>query len=210
VTVPVTVKHRLGVDDDDPRTRLFSFVETQARAGTTHFIVHARKAWLSGLSPKENRQVPPLDYELVAELKRSHPDLTIILNGGLDLESASRELPRFDGVMLGRAAYETPSLLLEVDRRIFGEAAPVRSQHQAALDFRPYLVEHLSHGRALHAVTRHMLGLFAGMPGARAYRRVLSEKGPRAVGPGAIAVFEDAVAAVAQVQAVEPVPASAG
>ena len=98
--------------------------------------------------------------------------------------------------MLGRAAYETPSLLLEVDRRIFGEAAPVRTQHQAARDFRLYLIEHLAHGRALHAVTRHMLGLFAGMPGARMYRRILSERGPRAMGPGAIAVFDEAVAAV--------------
>src|SRR5262245_27957523 len=140
VSVPVTVKHRLGVDDDDPRERLFSFVDRLAKAGTTTFVVHARKAWLKGLSPKENRDLPPLDYEIVAELKRSRPDLEIILNGGIaGLDIAEKELTRVDGVMLGRAAYHEPALLLDVDRRFFDHAAPVRTADEAAGDFRPWI-----------------------------------------------------------------------
>ncbi len=194
VGVPVTVKHRLGVDDDDPRERLFSFVEAQASAGTSLFVVHARKAWLKGLSPKENREVPPLDYEIVAELKRAHPELTIILNGGIEtLDVAERELARVDGVMLGRAAYHTPGLLLDVDRRVFGEAAPSRSMPEALAAFRPYLLAHLQRGGALHAVTRHMLGAFTGQRGARMWRRTLSEKASGARGVEAIAVFDEAL-----------------
>ena len=197
VNVPVTVKHRLGVDDDDPRERLFSFVETQAKAGTTVFIVHARKAWLKGLSPKENREIPALDYEIVAELKRARPDLEIILNGGIDtLATATRELPRVDGVMLGRAAYHEPALLLQVDNMIFGDGTHVRTADQAALDFRPWMLKRLEQGASLHSITRHMLGLFAGRPGARMWRRVLSEKAPRARGVGAIAAYDEALAAV--------------
>lgn len=198
VSVPVTVKHRLGVDDDDPRDRLFSFVERIAAAGTTIFIVHARKAWLNGLSPKENREKPPLDYDIVAELKRARPDLEIVLNGGLgDLDIAAKQLPRVDGVMLGRAAYQTPALLLEVDRRFFGEMSPARTPHQAALDFRPWIVGRLDEGVPLHAMVRHMLGLFAGRPGARQWRRILSEGAPGAKGPAAIAVYDAALDAVA-------------
>lgn len=205
VKVPVTVKHRLGVDDDDPRERLFSFVETQARAGTTTFIVHARKAWLKGLSPKENREIPPLDYAIVAELKRAYPHLEIILNGGIDtLDAAARELARVDGVMLGRAAYHEPALLLEVDRRIFGDATQPRTADQAARDFRPWLVKRLEQGMPLHSMTRHMLGLFHGKPGARLWRRILSEKAPGARGPSAIAVYDEALAAV------QPAPARVG
>jgi tRNA-dihydrouridine synthase A len=197
VRVPVTVKHRLGVDDDDPRDRLFSFVETLAKAGTTTFVVHARKAWLSGLSPKENREKPPLDYDIVAELKHSRPDLEIVLNGGLaDLDQAAAELPRVDGVMLGRAAYHEPALLLDVDRRFFGDAAPARTPDQAALEFRPWILQRLGEGVPLHAIVRHMLGLFAGRPGARQWRRVLSEGAPRATGRQAIAVYDDAFACV--------------
>ena len=197
VRVPVTVKHRLGVDDDDPRDRLFSFVEQLAAAGTTIFVVHARKAWLSGLSPKENREKPPLDYDIVAELKRSRPDLTIILNGGLaDLDRAEAELSRVDGVMLGRAAYQDPALLLEVDHRFFGEEGPARTPDQAALAFRPWILERLSEGVPLHAIVRHMLGLFAGRPGARQWRRTLSEGAPRAKGVAAIAIYDAALAAV--------------
>ncbi len=197
VAIPVTVKHRLGVDDDDPHERLFSFVDTLARAGTTTFVVHARKAWLKGLSPKENRELPPLDYEIVAELKRARPDLEIILNGGLaDLDTASRELSRIDGVMLGRAAYHEPALLLHVDRRIFGEAAPIRTADEAARDFRPWIVKRLGEGVALHSITRHMLGLFAGRPGARQWRRTLSEKAPGARGVQAITVYDEALTAV--------------
>jgi tRNA-dihydrouridine synthase A len=197
VDVPVTVKHRLGVDDDDPRERLFGFVETVAQAGVTTFIVHARKAWLKGLSPKENRELPPLDYELVAELKRTRPELEIILNGGLaSLDVVARELGRVDGAMLGRAAYHEPELLLEVDARIFGEPTPPRSADQAALDFRPWILERLARGAPLHAITRHMLGLFAGRPGARQWRRILSEKAPGARRLEAIAVYDAALAAV--------------
>ncbi|HEV7691259.1 MAG TPA: tRNA dihydrouridine(20/20a) synthase DusA [Hyphomonadaceae bacterium] len=202
VSVPVTVKHRLGVDDDDPRERLFSFVEKLSKAGTTTFIVHARKAWLKGLSPKENRELPPLDYAIVAELKRARPDLEIILNGGIaNLDVAQRELaPRegtkLDGVMLGRAAYHDPAILLDVDRRFFGDTAPTRTADEAARDFRPWIEKRLGEGVPLHPITRHMLGLFAGRPGARQWRRVLSEKAPGARGLGAIAIYDEALAAV--------------
>jgi len=199
VSIPVTVKHRLGVDDDDPRTRMFSFVETVSKAGVTTFIVHARKAWLKGLSPKENREVPPLDYDIVAELKRARPDLEIILNGGLEsFDVAERELERTDGVMFGRAAYHTPALLLEVDVRIFGDTAPVRTADEVALSLRPWILKRLGEGVPLHAITRHMLGLFASRPGARQWRRVLSEKAPGARGFEAIAVYDAALAMVAR------------
>ena len=204
VTVPVTVKHRLGVDDDDPRERLFSFVETQAKAGTTHFIVHARKAWLKGLSPKENREIPELDYDIVAELKRTHPHLTIILNGGLaTLDGASRELPRVDGVMLGRAAYHEPALLLEVDARFFASEDRIRLPNEAARDFRPWIIKRLEQGMPLHSMTRHMLGLFHGKPGTRMWRRILSEKAPGARGPSAISVYDGALASIQAQQSID-------
>lgn len=197
VDIPVTVKHRLGVDDDDPRERLFSFVDTLAKAGTTTFVVHARKAWLKGLSPKENREIPPLDYEIVAELKRARPDLEIILNGGLaDLDTAARELSRFDGVMLGRAAYHDPALLMHVDARLFGKPQAFATPEDAAHAFRPWIAKQLERGVGLHSITRHMLGLFRGKPGARLWRRVLSEKAPGARGPSALAAYDEALAAV--------------
>jgi tRNA-dihydrouridine synthase A len=196
-SVPVTVKHRLGVDDDDPRDSLFSFVDIVARAGITTFIVHARKAWLKGLSPKENRELPPLDYAIVAELKRARPDLEIILNGGLaDFATATRELANVDGVMFGRAAYNAPALLLEADRRFFGSTAPVRTPDEAAASFRPWMLRRLGEGVPLHAITRHMLGLFAGRAGARQWRRILSEKAPGARGAAAIAIYDEALASV--------------
>jgi tRNA-dihydrouridine synthase A len=202
VNIPVTVKHRLGVDDDDPRERLFSFVDALARAGTTTFVVHARKAWLNGLSPKENRELPPLDYGIVADLKRARPDLEIILNGGIaSLDVAQRELAHVEGVMLGRAAYHEPALLLDVDRRFFSDPVPPRTAGQAALDFRPWIIQRLGEGVPLHAITRHMLGLFASRPGARQWRRVLSEKSPGARGPAAIHVYDEALAAVTQREA---------
>jgi tRNA-dihydrouridine synthase A len=205
VSVPVTVKHRLGVDDDDPRERLFSFVDALAKAGTATFIVHARKAWLKGLSPKENRELPPLDYSIVAELKRARPDLEIILNGGLaDLAIAERELDDVDGVMFGRAAYHTPALLLDSDRRFFGSLAPSRTPDEAAAAFRPWILRRLGEGAPLHAITRHMLGLFSGRPGARQWRRVLSEKSPGAKGAAAIAIYDEALTAV---RPLEPVTA---
>ena len=197
-SIPVTVKHRLGVDDDDPRQRLFSFVDTIASAGITTFIVHARKAWLKGLSPKENRDLPPLDYGLVADLKRERPGLEIILNGGLaTLDAAERELANVDGVMLGRAAYHEPALLLRVDRRFFGSTARARTPDEAAADFRPWILKRLEEGAGLHGITRHMLGLFASRPGARQWRRILSEKAPGARGPAAIAIYDEALEAVA-------------
>jgi tRNA-dihydrouridine synthase A len=210
VDIPVTVKHRLGVDDDDPRERLFSFVHRLAERGTHTFIVHARKAILKGLSPKDNRSVPPLDWDLVAQLKLLRPDIEIILNGGIgDLDAAMAQLPRFDGVMLGRAAYQTPGLLLEVDSRLFGDAAPVRSEVEAARTFRPWMVARLEAGVPLHAITRHMLGLFAGQPGARSWRRILSEQGPRASGPQAIEVFDRALDAVLRPARIEAVSGAA-
>jgi tRNA-dihydrouridine synthase A len=206
VSAPITVKHRLGVDDDDPRDRLFSFVDTVARAGITTFIVHARKAWLKGLSPKENRELPPLDYGIVAELKRVRPDLEIILNGGLaDLATAERELAAVDGVMFGRAAYHTPALLLDVDRRFFGFASHTSTPDEAAASFRPWIQRRLGEGAALHPITRHMLGLFAGRPGVRQWRRILSEKAPGARGASAIAIYDEALAAVRPLE-----PATAG
>ncbi len=177
--VPVTVKCRIGVDDDDPEARLFGFVETVAAAGCGVFIVHARKAWLKGLSPKENRSIPPLDYDLVARLKAARPDLVISLNGGLEtLAAAEAQLSRFDGVMLGRAAYHTPGLLGEVDNRLFGSDRIVTAQ-EAIERYRPYLARALEQGTPLHAMTRHMLGLFHGQPGARGWRRVLSSDAVR-------------------------------
>ena len=197
VDVPVTVKHRLGVDDDEPRERLFSFVETLAKAGTTTFVVHARKALLKGLSPKENREIPPLDYEIVAELKQMWPQLEIILNGGIaDIATCERELARVDGVMLGRAAYHDPALLLQVDAKLFGAGQTYASAEDAAYAFRPWIEKRLAQGVGLHSITRHMLGLFHGRPGARLWRRVLSEKAPGTRGVSALAVYDEALTAV--------------
>jgi tRNA-dihydrouridine synthase A len=177
-TISVTIKCRIGVDEQEPRAALFALVDAAAREGCRVFVVHARKAWLQGLSPKENRETPPLDYELVRALKRERPDLAIVLNGGLrDLGHGLAESAGLDGFMLGRAAYQNPALLLEVDSRVFGEAAPVASRAAAVAAFIPYIEARLSEGVRLHAMTRHMLGLFHGCPGGRAWRRVLSEQG---------------------------------
>ncbi|MEQ8405670.1 MAG: tRNA dihydrouridine(20/20a) synthase DusA [Oceanicaulis sp.] len=196
VDIPVTVKHRLGVDDQDPEKTLFAFVDTVAQSGVTSFTVHARKAWLKGLSPKENRDVPPLDYELVRRLKAERPDLEIILNGGLaDLDQALAQSAGLDGVMLGRAAYHTPWMLAEVDSRVFGRPDPVADPADAVFAYRPYVERQLEQGVKLHAITRHMLGLFAGRPGARKWRQILSENANR-TGAG-WTVVEQALAAVA-------------
>lgn len=181
VTIPVTVKCRVAVDEDPPRETLFGFVDQVADAGCEVFTVHARKAWLSGLSPKENRDIPPLDYGLVADLKAERQDLTIILNGGIKtMADAAEHLKTFDGVMLGRAAYQTPHGLLQADRLIeTGEGVDTLDMEAAleALDrYRPYMAARLEEGTRLSSMTRHMLGLFAGQPGARAWRRTLSEK----------------------------------
>jgi tRNA-dihydrouridine synthase A len=197
VRIPATVKCRIGVDDQDPEESLFRLVDLCAAAGVTTFIVHARKAWLKGLSPKENREVPPLDYPLVYRLKRERPGLTVVLNGGVaDLEEADAHLAQVDGVMLGRAAYHAPSLLGQADRRIFGAPGEDVDPFEAVERHRPYLAAALKRGVPLAAMTRHMLGLFTARPGARAWRRILTVEGVR---PGAgLEVVDRALAAVAE------------
>lgn len=198
--IEVTIKSRIGVDDQEPSEALFALVDACAREGCKSFTVHARKAWLSGLSPKENRDVPPLDYGLVHELKRERPELEIILNGGLrDLEHALMESAGLDGVMLGRAAYQTPATLLDVDPRVFGRDAVNATREAAVEAYIPYIERNLSAGVALHAMTRHLLGLFASQPGGRLWRRVLSERGVRA-GAG-IEVVREALAQVTRATA---------
>ncbi len=175
VAVPVTVKCRIGVDDQDPALALPAFAEAVKAADADALVVHARKAWLDGLSPKDNRTVPPLDYELVYALKRAHPDWPIILNGGLaDLDAAREALAHVDGVMLGRAAYQNPELLLGVDPKLFGEPAPVADAFEALEAFMPAIAAGLARGERLHDFTRHLHGLFAGRRGARAFRQVLA------------------------------------
>jgi tRNA-dihydrouridine synthase A len=175
VAIPVTVKCRLGIDEQDPEQALGIFAETVERAGADALIVHARKAWLSGLSPKENREVPPLDYHRVYRLKATHPRLAIVINGGVgSLEQASGHLDRVDGVMMGRAAYQEPWRLLAVDSALFGDAPSFSSARAAAMALVPYIERERAGGTRLHAITRHLNGLFAGVPGARAFRRQLA------------------------------------
>lgn len=206
VRIPATVKCRIGVDDQDPAESLFRLVDLSAAAGVRVFIVHARKAWLKGLSPKENRDVPPLDYPLVHRLKRERPHLTIVLNGGLaTLEQAQAELrPQgdvaLDGVMLGRAAYHEPALLGRVDRVLFGEGREVTPEAAVAA-YLPYVRARLAEGAPLARMTRHMLGLFHGRAGARTWRRILTVE---AVRPGAgVEVIVRALTAVSRPQQVE-------
>jgi tRNA-dihydrouridine synthase A len=195
VRIPVTVKCRIGIDEQDPNEALFAFAGAMKAAGTDALIVHARKAWLKGLSPRENREVPPLDYALVHRLKRLHPDLEVILNGGItSLEQAQAELGELDGVMMGRAAYQEPWRLLNVDPTFFGQPAPFATAKAAGVALIPYLERELSKGARLHSITRHVLGLFRAVPGARAFRRHLATE---AVKPGAgAAVMADALALV--------------
>ena len=198
--VPVTIKCRIGVDDQEPRAALFALVDACARAGCTTFIVHARKAWLSGLSPKENRDVPPLDYALVRELKQEWPERSVVLNGGLRaVEHALSESAGLDGAMLGRAAYQNPAILLGVDPLVFGAPAPCGSRVEAVMNFFPYIEHELRAGLRLHAMTRHMLGLFHGQPGGRQWRRTLSTRASQH-GAG-VDVVLDALAAVQQPRA---------
>jgi tRNA-dihydrouridine synthase A len=176
VSVPVTVKCRIGIDAQDDEAGLARFVAVVADAGCRTFIVHARKAWLEGLSPKENREVPPLDYARVYRLKAARPDLGIVLNGGIaDLDAAEAHLQHVDGVMLGRAAYQTPYILADVDRRFFGIKAPPLTRTQAIEALLPHIARHLQAGGRLNNVARHVLGLYHGQPRARAFRRHLSE-----------------------------------
>jgi tRNA-dihydrouridine synthase A len=184
VAVPVTVKCRIGIDDQDSEAGLTRFIGTVADAGVRLFIVHARKAWLKGLSPKENREVPPLDYERVYRLKAARPDLTIVINGGIEtLAASAAHLAHVDGVMLGRAAYQTPYLLADVDRALFDRQAPVLSRGEVLARLVPYVRDHLAAGGRLNSVTRHILGLYHGQPRARLFRRHLSEHGV-GEGPG--------------------------
>jgi tRNA-dihydrouridine synthase A len=196
VSVPVTVKCRLGIDEQDPEASLEAMTLAVKAAGAAVLIVHARKAWLQGLSPRENRDIPPLDYERVYRLKDAHPDLTIVINGGVkNLAEAQAHLQRVDGVMLGRAAYQEPWRLLDVDPCIFGEVAAANSAREAALALIPYIEREIARGTRLHSITRHMHGLLHAVPGARAYRRHLATE---AVKPGAGAqVLLDALAMVA-------------
>jgi tRNA-dihydrouridine synthase A len=178
VSIPVTVKCRLGVDDQDPEAALDALAGAVISAGCDALIVHARKAWLNGLSPKENRSVPPLDYGRVRRLKQRFTDVPILLNGGLaTIEAMAAELAAVDGVMVGRAAYQDPSLLLGVDPLLFGEPAPVADAFAAIEAITPYISKRLAEGVPLHAVTRHMLGLFNGRRGARAWRHHLATEG---------------------------------
>jgi tRNA-dihydrouridine synthase A len=178
--VPVTVKCRIGVDNQSPEEVLPQFIETIAGAGVKHVIIHARKAWLQGLSPKENREIPPLDHDLVIRMKRRFPELTISINGGITTLDQARALldAGLDGVMIGRAAYHDPaSVLIGADALWGDDYAP--DAVAVANAMRPYIAEHLASGGRLHQITRHMLGLFHGQPGARGWRRVLSERASR-------------------------------
>lgn len=179
VNVPVTIKTRIGVDRDDAYEPLAEFVDRQARAGCTVFHIHARKAWLDGLSPKDNRHIPPLRYEYVYRLKKERPDLTITINGGIKtIEDCREHLRHTDGVMVGREAYHNPFLLCQVDSEIYGEGSPNLMTRERFLDeIEPYILSELERGTRLHSMTRHILGLFQGQPGARLWRRILSEEG---------------------------------
>jgi tRNA-dihydrouridine synthase A len=180
VKVPVTVKCRIGIDEQDSERDLQRFIDVVAGAGVRTFIVHARKAWLQGLSPKQNREVPPLDYARVYRLKAAHPELTIVINGGIaDLNEAADHLQHVDGVMLGRAAYQTPYILAEVDRRFFDANAAVPTRAAAIEGLLPHIEGHLAGGGRLNNVVRHVLGLYHGEPRARVFRRHLSENAPR-------------------------------
>lgn len=178
VNVPVTVKCRIGVDDQEPEAALDAMAMAVKAAGADALIVHARKAWLKGLSPKQNRDVPPLDYQLVYRLKARHPDWPVTLNGGIsDAADWLRHCRHVDGVMIGREAYQNPEILLEVDPALFGEAAPVANAFEALEAYEPYMARQLAAGVRLHAMTRHLIGLFPGRAGARAFRRHLATEG---------------------------------
>ena len=200
VKIPVTVKCRIGIDEQDPEEALETLTNAVEQAGVAALIVHARKAWLAGLSPRENRDVPPLDYARVYRLKAAHRGLAVVINGGvLDLDQVRTHLAHLDGVMMGRAAYQEPWRLLEVDPLLFGEPARFASPREAAEALIPYLERELARGTRLHAVTRHVLGLFRGVPGARAFRRHLATEG---VKPGADAhTFRAALALVVDLDA---------
>jgi tRNA-dihydrouridine synthase A len=197
VSIPVTVKCRIGIDDQDPEAGLDGFARKVVAAGADALIVHARKAWLQGLSPKENRKIPPLDYDRVYRLKASFPDLPVIINGGIgSISEAERHLAHVDGVMLGRAAYQEPWRLLTVDSELFGEESPHATMRCALEAMIPYIEDQLAGGARLHSITRHLVGAFHGVPGARAFRRCLAENDVKA-GAG-VDVLREAIALVDQ------------
>ncbi|QTR52801.1 tRNA dihydrouridine(20/20a) synthase DusA [Thiothrix unzii] len=176
VAIPITVKNRIGIDDQEDYTDLHHFIDTVSQAGCQTFIIHARKAWLKGLSPKENREIPPLRYDLVYQIKQAFPTLEIIINGGITtLEQCQQHLQHVDGVMVGREAYHNPWLLAQVDPLLYGTPAPLESRQAALLAMLPYVQAQLDAGVPLGHISRHLLGLFQGMPGARAFRRLISE-----------------------------------
>jgi len=198
VDIPVTVKCRIGIDDQDAERDLDTFIDRVADdSGCRIFIVHARKAWLQGLSPKENRDVPPLDYERVHRLKQRRPELNISINGGIvDMDTTRQQLTQVDGVMIGRQAYHHPYMLAEVDQQVYGEDSPKVTRHEALQAFRPYVERRLEEGVRLNHLTRHILGLFAGERGGRAFRRFLSENAHR---PGAsMDIFDQAMRCVTE------------
>ncbi len=200
VRVPATVKCRLGVDDQDVEEGLFRLVDACVAAGVTTFVVHARKAWLKGLSPKENREIPPLDYDVVYRLKAERPELTVVINGGVgSLTEAAAHLQRVDGVMLGRAAYHEPGLLGLADRALFDPAAAEVSAADAVARYRPHIAAELARGVSLNVLIRPMLGLFHGAPGARAWRRILTVESVK-TGAG-LEVVDRAIAALAAASA---------
>ena len=174
--IPVTVKHRIGIDHMESYEQLLAFIEPVAVAGCSVFIVHARKAWLQGLSPKENREIPPLNYPWVYQLKKDFPHLTIVVNGGIQtIEECQTHLDHVDGVMLGREAYQNPWMLAQVDEALFGMDSPLKSRDDVILKLLPFAEQHLAQGGQLNHITRHILGLYQGIPGARKFRRHLSE-----------------------------------
>ncbi|WP_275974967.1 tRNA dihydrouridine(20/20a) synthase DusA [Shewanella gaetbuli] len=176
VDIPVTVKTRIGIDDQDSYEFLTRFIGMVSAKGCTDFTIHARKAWLQGLSPKENREIPPLDYDRVYQLKRDFPQLNIGINGGItSLEQAKIHLQHVDGVMVGREAYQNPYILAQVDQQLFNSNAPVLSREDVIEKMVPYIEKHLQQGGRLNHITRHMIGLFQGLPGSRSWRRFLSE-----------------------------------
>ena len=195
VKIPVTVKCRIGIDEQDPEVALDALARGVVAAGSDALIVHARKAWLNGLSPKQNRDIPPLDYGRVYRLKAALPDVPVIINGGIaSIEEAREHLRHVDGVMLGRAAYQEPWRLLAVDAELFGEPAPQATMKDVFEAMMPYIARELAAGTRLHAITRHFVGAFHAVPGARAFRRHLAEHG---VGAGAgVDVLRDALALV--------------
>ena len=195
VRIPVTVKCRIGIDDQDPEVSLDRLARGVIAAGSDALVVHARKAWLSGLSPKENRDIPPLDYDRVYRLKAALPGVPVIINGGVaSIEEAKAHLAHVDGVMLGRAAYQHPWRLLSVDPLLFAEAAPHATMKDAFAAMMPYIERELAQGTRLHAMTRHFVGAFHAVPGARAFRRHLAEQGTKS-GAG-VNVLQDAIALV--------------